>query len=282
MIYNQTNRCNLFQSISQYIWNQLGQMHFFGLDWSELGITDEIIYFIRRYSYLNKDYSILIQKAKNENIRGNDIDLFIEAQPNKYYWFALQAKVLKQNKSYATFLDGSSKDFHKVIVDSQWEKLSKLEKYFKCKAFYLLYNGDLNFSYNGTDCFGSYNQDQFGCTILETNIVANYYSNQIMIPKSRFDHPTFSSFHPTTAYPWRFFTCCDLLQSPVSNLFPKNLVLYELKQILKPHIYSFIYSEHEKKYFQKFSNLKTEILDDVTNSSDFQWEPNYRIFINKR
>ncbi|GAB2478176.1 hypothetical protein GCM10011375_18980 [Hymenobacter qilianensis] len=127
----------LFKKIAEYLWKDLGQRHKFGLDKAEIGITDDIIFYLKRFTHGRHNSGITIWKAKDEVTYGHDIDLFIQDYSQNYYWFPLQAKVLFNNKIYKSVKHESHQ---------QWTLLKRLKRKSQaagiwCEPYYLFYNG---------------------------------------------------------------------------------------------------------------------------------------------
>src|SRR5690606_14604557 len=100
-----TTWCNVFQSFSQYVWYNLADRHSLNLNWDERGITDDLVYWLKSHSRYIPGRRVIAQKAKHEDVDGNDIDLYIRIKKDEYLRFALQAKVLKKNKRYDSLGD---------------------------------------------------------------------------------------------------------------------------------------------------------------------------------
>lgn len=188
----------LLKSIAKSLWKDVGSRHKHQLDKAEIGITDDIIYAIVRYAKHNPYSGIRVWKAKNEHKHGHDIDLFIEDVHRRgYYWFPLQAKVLRQNKGYDN-----------VKSKAQWKLLTQLKESRKaagvwCQPYYLLYNG---FSRR---CFSKYaskhvdtaGYSALGCTLVDVELMESVCAG---------GDPKYSDFHthrqlaarPIKVLPW--------------------------------------------------------------------------------
>ena len=195
-----SDRCSLFKNIATEIWHKIIDAHDVGIDVPEIGITADIITNILQYNkYHRANFEIYARKSWKEQLYGSDIDLFVETNTGQYVWFALQAKVLTTDKNYKTFKDGYNTS---NPPQYQWEKLTLMEGLTGCKSYYLLYNGVANYNYEGTDrCDNPFREEQYGCSIVEPEEVRK----AVMGSRNR---PTFTSFHPYLAEPWRVLVCC--------------------------------------------------------------------------
>ncbi|MCC7460438.1 MAG: hypothetical protein IT286_03960 [Proteobacteria bacterium] len=188
----------------------------------EVGITADILVEILRYHKKKGiPIGVIAQEGKNEPRYGSDIDVFVEVQRNKYVWYALQAKLLKVNNIYDEFYDYDPSKGERP----QWEKLHILEYMAKCKAYYLLYNGKRGFFRKGlkSDCGKKYKTAQFGCSLVEPELVASLESRKDS--RGHQINPIFEDFHPMQAEPWNILTCCPIKSS--------NLATYSLNEIIQ-------------------------------------------------
>jgi hypothetical protein len=212
-----TLRCKCFENISSDIWHKVIEAHNVGYDLDERGITDFVIVQLLNYYHSKiKNFGLYTQKGWKESENGGDIDVFVEVQPDKYVWFALQAKVLKLENQYPT-------DTIRHCNSSgewQWDLLKNLEKNSGCKAYYLFYNGRKNADIKllGDKCSRSFDISQFGCSLVEPEIVKKI-ANRTNGSRGYLS-PSFEDFHPQYAQPWRILTCCkhDYSNSSVYSL----------------------------------------------------------------
>lgn len=119
---------------SKHIYRYLTRVFSFKLAIDERGLNDHLVFSIAEYCYKQGFADVLIYKSrapKKEKDYGHDFDLFVECEPDRFAYFALQAKVMDYNGRYAGF-DASKR---------QWEKMKKHEQDFNSKAFYMFYNG---------------------------------------------------------------------------------------------------------------------------------------------
>jgi hypothetical protein len=197
-----SDRCRLFEQIADSVWAKIIRAHTVGIDPREEGITADIIIDILHYNMAHTpNFDVYATPGWNEQTYGSDMDVFVETAPNQYRWFALQAKILKQNDRYTTLRDSSDEVM-------QWDKLNLLEALSGCKAYYLLYNGKDDYTYTGRDeCGRSFRESQFGCSLVEPSVIKKL-ANRRNTRGTRYINPRFTDVHPDEAEPWRVLVCC--------------------------------------------------------------------------
>lgn len=264
---SKTARCNLFQEISTKVWNDIIRAHRVHTDLSEVGITANIIVDILTENLDGiGNFNVFVKPGWNEYLYGSDLDIFIETQPGGYRWFALQAKILKKNNRYTTLRDTSDDTM-------QWEKLKLLEAISGCKSYYLLYNGKDDFTSTLLkDCKGDFFGNQFGCSLVEPNIIEHLATKKSGI---RFVNPTFEDIHPKYAIPWRRLTCC--LHSK------EDSILYKKKDILSSDPNFIDYDDIDKAFEQVNQYRLPEFTPNsiAITSEQANWKPDIRIIINR-
>lgn len=196
-----TDRCTLFKAIAANVWDRTKCAHEVDINIPEIGITADVLIDILQFSKNNiSNFDVFARHSWNENTYGSDIDIFVETTLDNFRWFALQAKVLKKNNRYDTLRDSSDGVM-------QWDKLKLLEGVSGCKAYYLLYNGMRQFSFNDTDeCNENFDERQFGCSLADVGVIENLANTTSA--NGRFIRPKFEDIHPHNAQPWRILTCC--------------------------------------------------------------------------
>ncbi|RAR46451.1 hypothetical protein [Flavobacterium lacus] len=270
------NSCFLFHDIAIKVWRDIIYAHMVYIDESEVGLTKKIIvelkHFHKKCNTIGLD--VYAKSGYKEEIYGSDIDLFVEISPNQYVWYALQSKVLKLNKTYTTLRDGYSPRNRNY----QWEKLTLLEGLTGCKSYYLLYNGVEDFDYRGLDfCSISFNESQFGCSLVEPKIIENYALKTDA--RGHFISPTFDDLHPNHAQPWRVLVCCPKQKS--------TLTKYKLETILESNKdLGFVKtnsSNDESESNGKDSNMNQKSFNKITEGiSESKWKPDYRIIYSNK
>ena len=256
-----SNRCKLFEEISEEIWYKIINHHRVGVHAPEIGITNEIIEIIRNNVLAYPNIGVWANNGYNEIINGSDIDIFVETSIGNYVWYALQAKVLMLNGKYtsmSTLRDG----------EYQWDKLRRLVANSGCISKYLFYNGVDGYKYTGYDnCQRQFDEEQFGCSLVELDDVERI---------SLLSTPKFLDFHPDLAQPWRIITCCWFYP-------PKDKTIYytpmQIKKSLEYYPESFGNSSI-KETNDETKNLNDLGIDAINKlSSLIDRSPFYRVVI---
>ena len=204
---------------SKHIYRYLSRVFSFKLAIDERGINDHLVFKIAEYCDRQGFADVLIYKSrapKAEPMYGHDFDLFVECEPNKFAYFALQAKVMNFSGKYAGF----------DTPKEQYEKMKKHEKKFGSKAFYMFYNGKYLTSSipmpTRTDCLGTPKIEEYGIGIVENSEV-----EQVATRHRK------SSIHFTDFYPQLMDAFRKLFYCPCSEI--NGLYLHEIDNIdIKP------------------------------------------------
>ncbi len=249
-----SNRCHLFEIISEYVWDAIVENHKMSVDKAEIGITKDIVALIRRHHSTNQNFGIWSNEAIDEDQYGSDIDVFVETEMNHFLWYALQAKVLKQDGKY-----------ERLLAKRQWEKLSVLQNLSGCIPFFLFYNGvDKHIGTFKDCCLRNVSEKQLGCAI-----VAIDHVEQMALTKSR---AGYSDFYPKRTHPWRELVCCASRR--------KNGTLYLLTEVKNAvSLYEGILNE---KIIEIGSNNQRPPLDRSTiteANNESGRSPDYKIVI---
>jgi len=165
--------------------------------------------------------------------------------------------------------------------EHQWNKLKKLKTLTKCNTKYLFYNGLKDFVFSGRDnCYKRFKSHQFGCSIVEPEIVEKLlinnaeYVTRILLSDP---FPKFEDFHPKIASPWRTITCCN--KSIESSLYSgyqiKDALLYYPQKITNIDVLQ-SYSEINEQEFR--SELRDNNVIRVSNEKSGR-NPNFAIVI---
>lgn len=192
-------RCSLFNKLSAHVWEDVTNQRSYGPEPREDMFTPKLINTIRKAYSKDNSIGVWANQSYKEKKHGNDMDIFVEIQPERFIWYPLQAKVLKIGGTYEAICHGG---------DYQWNKLYNLSKNGDCYPYFLLYNGGEEFGaeYEGIDqCLQKYPIEQLGCSIVSLNLVEDKCVNKNgnCIP------PTFDDFHINNeAEPWRILVCC--------------------------------------------------------------------------
>lgn len=256
-----SNRCKLFESISENTWRDVIYHHNVHIQMHEPGQTNRIIADIRHSALAYPNIEVWANNGFREIDHGSDIDIFVESKPGEFIWWALQAKVLRLNGRYEGLSNLHGNEY-------QWDKLNRLSAASGCVVRYLLYNGLANYHCNGNDiCTRNFNEDQFGCSLVKTTDVERL---ALAGPVS------FHDFHPDLAQPWRIITCC------LFNNNKEKATYYSATQV----------REAVKTYPNRSDNISIlDITDSTTKPNDFsdnainefssyaERKPEYRIVI---
>lgn len=272
-------RCDLFKKIAFDTWNDVNFHHHAGIDIPEIGITARIIATILNFrNRFRQNFDVFIKPGYKEQTYGGDIDLFIETDPNRYFWFALQAKVLKCNKTYKTLRKPPGEI-------QQWEKLKRLEKIAQCKGLYLLYNGMDNYDLQlEIDCcFRRFSYDQYGCSIVSLNDIERLANTTNS--RGQFISPHFDDFHPGLAEPWKVLVCCYLDKSD------EEFKLYSREEIEKDSN-TFYPTKEEWEVASEKVDFYDQLFATAQSNADFdnrisrarveaKWLPDYKVVIQR-
>lgn len=184
--------CPHIKNLSKVIYDYCSRVFNYKLPVSEIGITNHLIYDMMEFysgSSLLDCYSI---HAKNEHLRGADIDLFLSDGNGKYIHFMLQAKVMNYRGRYM--------DISKWNPIAQYRKLIKVANKEGAIPLYLLYNGD---ALNATLCTST-----LGLSILDANQISDFRKNQ---HRTSYTHGLsslhFDCLHPLGIRPYSDLFC---------------------------------------------------------------------------
>jgi hypothetical protein len=252
-------KCSFFKALSKCVWHKIIESHSVEIDVPEIGTTSQLVTRIRIFAKQQRQIEVWANHSYKESKHGNDIDLFVEVEDGRFIWYALQAKVLKQNNKYEGLkAKGADKP--------QWEKLSHLASESGCVSKYLFYNGLLEFEYNGIDrCSQHFNQELFGCSIVDIEDVRRVASSNLIV--------RFEDFHPHLAEPWHVLVCCNN---------EKEAHLYTLAQIKRAvQYYPF------DRGFIDVDGVNSKSIRENRNAINIYSEnieriPQYRIVVQKR
>ena len=275
-----SERCELFERIAKSVWDRITRAHGLNVNLSEDGITRDIIVDILDYHQSPPNFDVYVKPGWDENTYGSDMDLFIETHLGKYKWIALQAKILKKNNLYTTLRDG----YNATNPTYQWDKLILLEAVSGCEAYYLLYNGDNNFSiftHNHTTltdiCGRTYLAEQLGCSIVKVADIKTFGLRK-NASGTRYQNPTFDEIHPTFSQPWRILICCY-------HEINDNTILYSEDQIINSngsrHKADFVPEsdiEIPEKEFEEDFNPDNPISIAMREAN---WSPSVRVVVHR-
>jgi hypothetical protein len=196
---HRTSTARLFEYISCFIWQSLGDRHRLSLTWNETSITDEILYKIAEAADQFDDIKVELYKSFKEYQYGHDLDLFVEVFTGHFLWFALQAKVMNcPSEKYNSILERKVKN-GTVHRDYQWRLLRKGQKANLWLPFYLFYNG--------FDDKKSRDKRMYGCSVVSVDdfiqISCDVHEQPLISPNGQLIVPTYGTFHHNNiARPW--------------------------------------------------------------------------------
>lgn len=240
--------CDCIQKLSRDIYSFLTEIFKYKLSFSELGLTDFLVFHLVYNSDIFKLTNVEIYKCPwtIESVYGNDIDLFVENKSGCFNWYALQAKVMSYNGSFKDLIFKSRRKIQ------QWDKLTNHESTYGSKSYYLLYIGEyINQPFvapTRKDCLGTPNMQELGLGIVESHRI-----NSIMNTKPQKS----KKIHFTDVFPQdldsirKLFCCVDLLP-PSTKQFRKDQI--DLKN------YNRIYTNTEKN--EEVNSNKSKKLSD--------------------
>ncbi len=252
---------SLFKHISIDTWERLKFANKTNYSLSETTITENILFEINKYRISNNDNSIKIFEAKDEAKNGNDLEIYLEVEDDKYILLLIQAKKLYINEEKYTQIS------HKVNKKLQIDLLQDYAKSKDALALYLMYN------YSPT--LTNKNSNLFGCSLVKSSFI---YNNFYPKNRTRWKIPTFNDLHPKNGIP--FFI---LVVDKCFKNYYKNEDL-ELKRYTSDEIIS-----EEWLELDDIENTPTKgtVKSDVSsNSNSFlnkeeSFESKFRMVINK-
>lgn len=258
--------CELFEELSANIWRGVSENNANGNELSEDGITkNKIVSSIQRYVKSTRDRRIFAQKAIDEKRRGADLEIYIEVDHDSYLRFIFQAKVLKRDGKYNDVAHSNSK-----YGGMQWDLLQKFAKIAGCQAYYLFYNGVAGFKHSGTDCFGNYDQEQLGCSIVEIRYVKNYCLQKNV---SKVPYNIAIPF----SLPWRVIPCCYKTLKPGALILGHRL--YSSTDIDMDSSFNEIFGERSSPFIGDPEHAESEKLN--VRLLNVGWAPSVRIVISQ-
>lgn len=257
MFTHRSKRCILFEEIAERVWDDIAMQRTAGVQPQEPGVTSLIIALIRTAYNNDNHIGVWSNPAYNEPVNGGDIDVFVEARPNQFVWYSMQAKILKVNGRYMAMCHHG---------DYQWIKLRRLSGNGGCIPYFLLYNGDSHYTYQGIDkCNRRFNEKQFGCSLVTLEKI----EEKSILEDGRCAPPHFYDFHPDDAEPWRILTCCK--QPNIKNTFRLDQIKdytepYRLISELQP------LGMEEEELFSSFDGEGSNKLSNIAKEFDHKPE----------
>ncbi|WP_203296530.1 hypothetical protein [Luteirhabdus pelagi] len=227
-------------------------------------MTDHLVLNIARYRRVTGDNTVDIFKLPwtIESVYGNDLDLFIEKSNGTFDWYSLQAKIMGTNGAFKDIKNPTGGNL------AQWNKLKVHERLFGSKTFYLLYCGNpqlnrITQSPTRSDCIGIPNVEEYGLTIVETDIIKNL-RERILSPYGQL---FFNNVFPNDTDSIRKLFCC--LGKTV-----KSKKQFKFNEINTKN-YQRIYWEDQQESSDNQKNLESEDFIETSENG----ESKYRIII---
>lgn len=246
----------LYQDMSSSIWNRIPFSYNMGFKYSEVTITENLLFDIYKFNINNPNLAINIFEAKNEKANGNDFELCLEIEANKYVIFVIQAKKLYvATQKYSSI--SHKVNYKKINEKFQIDLLEDYAKQEKAISLYMLYNYSPDFKKK--------NKKYYGCTLIFSKFIKeNYYLK-------------------TSAVSWKIPTFNDLHKEyhavPLHTLALNGL---QIKRIIdKTGINYKMYSKNELTDNKRWIEIFDKNNQDFTNYKSDEFEPKYRIIIGR-
>ncbi len=245
---------DLYKSISMDTWDRLKFANKTDSSFSETTATENLLYSITKYIRDTKDKSILLYESKDECVNGDDIEIYLEIENNKYIYLAIQAKKLyTKSQKYKAIS-------HKVNKKYQIDLLLEHAKREQGIPLYLLYNYAPNFK--------NKNKKNYGCSITKADyIYKKFYPKNSL----RWKIPSFDDLHTRNAIPLYMLgnnKCFNKFISP----YCKKLKLYNNSELIDNNSWVKI---EELKYKHK-EIIKNE---NFINDEDASFIPKFKIIL---
>ncbi len=242
----------LYKEISSSVWDRIPFSYNMSFKYSEVTITENLLFYIHKFNINNPLMTINIFEAKNEKAYGNDLELCLEVEPDKYIIFVIQAKKLYYKKQKYRSLS------HKVNDRYQIDLLEDYAKQEKAIPLYMLYNC-------APDCKKK-NKKAYGCSLIFSNYIKeNYY---LKISSDRWKIPTFDELHNEKhAFPLHLLAMNPL---KIKQSIDKN---YKIGKDYK------IYTKNELIDNNRWIEIFDKNSQDYLAYTSDEFEPKYRLVI---
>lgn len=242
----------LYKRISSSVWDRIHFSYNMGFKYSEVTITENLLFDMCKFNIDNPLIAINIFEAKNEKTNGNDLELCLEIEPDKYMIFVIQAKKLYYKEQKYRSLS------HKVNDKYQIDLLENYAKQIKAIPLYMLYN-------YAPDCKKKDKKD-YGCSLIFSNFIKkNYY---LKIASSRWKIPTFNELHQeNNTFPLYLLAMNPLkIKHRIDKNYKigKDYKIYTKNELISNNKWIGIFDKHHKDYLSYSSN---------------EFEPKYRLMI---
>jgi len=241
----------LYKEISSSIWDRIPFSYNMGFKYSEVTITENLLFDIYKFNTNSPSLTVNIYEAKNEKANGNDLELCLEIDANKYVILVIQAK-----KLYFTTQKYPSIS-HKVNGEYQIDLLEDYAKKEKAIPMYMFYNSIPNFK--------NKNKKYYGCTLAFSQFIREHY--YLKVSSIRWKIPTFEELYQKHhAVPLHTLALNGLRIKKTLDKYCKNYNVYTKNELIANDRWIEIFDKNN----QGFSNY-------ICN----EFEPKYRIIIGK-
>jgi len=202
--------CRLFQSASRDTWERIAfsrtrvrmKIH-------ETSITQNLVYEMNMIKWELDIGGFSIFESTNEAAHGDDLEICVVHRDGLVYKFAIQAKILYHSirrDGLINLEDGKYERFgHITGGRNQVDLLLSYAQLNGCIPLYLLYNYVAGTAMNGDYCGVSFDNTQFGCSLVSALHLKLNHSNATGNLKS---NVKFSDLHMHWAIPWFLISCC--------------------------------------------------------------------------
>lgn len=239
----------LYKNISSSIWDRIPFSYSMGFRYSEVTITENLLFDIYKFNINNPSLAINIFEAKNEKANGNDLELCLEIEPNKYVILVIQAKKLYfRTQKYRSIS-------HQVNKKYQIELLEDYAKREKAIPLYMFYNYAPDFK--------NKHKKYYGCTLAFSQFIREHY--YLKASPDRWKIPTFDELHQKHhATPLHTLASNRLQIKKTIDKYCKNYNVYTKNELLDNDRWVEIFDKNN----QDFSKYTSD-----------EFEPKYRVIL---
>lgn len=239
----------LYKEISSSIWDRIPFSYNIGFRYSEVTITENLLFDIHKFNVNNPTLKINIYEAKNEKANGNDLELCLEIEPNKYVILVIQAK-----KLYFTTQKYRSIS-HKVNGTYQIDLLEDYAKRQKAIPLYMFYNYAPDFK--------NKNKKYYGCTLVFSQFIRKHY--YLKASSFSWKIPTFDELHQNHhAVPLHTLALSGLQIKKTIDKCYKNYNVYTKDELIDNKRWVEIFDKNNQDFSKYISD---------------EFEPKYRVIL---
>lgn len=250
-----------------------------GLKIYETTITQNLLLNITAFAE-TEILPIEIFEATSEKSNGNDVEIVIEIEENKYIILPCQAKIIKKNKKYSSIK-------HKVgKTKDQIDLLIQYAQKVKGIPIYLFYNFfDENSYLENVEKeirkrYRSFNYEHYGCSIASAHSIKNNFKGLSLEGNIKWKIPSFKDLHPSIAVPLYFIALNHNLDS-FKKLFLtastpiQSVKVYSRDEIVNTNLWRNFHSTPSIGYITPQGGS----FKNVTSSKQFT--PSFRVILHK-